>query len=657
MRHPSSRRGLGVVLSALVMALAWTSPTSASASGSGSGSAILLRVRAPGFVRVDQAGYERNGSKRAYLVAPRRADAGTFAVIGPRGGVRFSAPVGPDLGSWSTRFPHVYALDFDSLSARGTYTIGVTGPVSATSLPFRIDAGWRLSRGPLRNALFFFQAERDGPEFIRSSLRTAPSHLSDRDAMTYLPPKVNGDGVFRGALHPLGRRIDASGGWWDAGDYPKFVQTTSYTVDLLLAGVRDFPRWMGGGARGSNFTDEARFGLRWLLRMWDDPTRTLFFQVGIGSGNDRFAGDHDIWRLPQDDDTYGGSDPRFRYIRHRPVFRAGAPGSPVSPNIAGRDAAAFALGYEVFRSSRPGLARKCLLAAEHIFGLADTSPTGHLLTVLPFGFYPETEWRDDMEFGATELAIALSRRGAGPGLPHTHARFYLREAARWARAYMDGPGDAGDVLNLYDVSGFAHAELVRAIRHAGGPSGLDVTSTELLGDMKKELDAAVAQGVRDPFGFGVRWGQWDTATHGAGMAVEASEYDQLTRTDAYAAEGRRWLANILGANAWGSSFIVGDGSVFPRCMQHQVANILGSLDGSAPLLRGAVVEGPNSFSAHGRLPDMRACPPDGVDRFARFDRPHTVFVDNVQSYDTVEPAVDLTAASPLAFARQAAGLL
>ena len=32
----------------------------------------------------------------------------------------------------------------------------------------------------------------------------------------------------------------------------------------------------------------------------------------------------------------------------------------------------------------------------------------------------------------------------------------------------------------------------------------------------------------------------------------ASEYDQLTGTTAYADQSSRWLANILGANAWGT---------------------------------------------------------------------------------------------------------
>ena len=52
---------------------------------------------------------------------------------------------------------------------------------------------------------------------------------------------------------------------------------------------------------------------------------------------------------------------------------------------------------------------------------------------------------------------------------------------------------------------------------------------------------------------------------------------------------------------------------------------------------------------------MRDCPVHGVDRFAPFNTA-AKFQDNVQSWSTVEPAIDLTATSPLAFARAAAGL-
>jgi endoglucanase len=473
--------------------------------------------------------------------------------------------------------------------------------------------------------------------------------------MTYLTPHANSSGRFSGDLSALGTRIDASGGWWDAGDYIKFVQTTSYTVDMLSLGVRDFPAEMGAASPTSDFTAETRFGLRWLLRMWDDPTSTLYYQVGIGSGNAKTVGDHDIWRLPQKDDTLGGTDPRYRYIRERPVFRAGPPGSPISPNLAGRLAAAFGVCAQLFRASDAAFANRCLTAGEHIYDLADTNPSGDLLTVIPFSFYPEDEWQSDMELGATELALSVAA-GAPSSLPHTNPRFYLRQGAHWADAYITGPFDGSDTLNLYDVSGVAHYELYRAIGQLGSGVTLEVTQKRLLDDLGAALDGALAQAATDPFGFGFPWDTWDTTSHGAGLAVMASEYDELAGGSTYAAYGDRWLANILGANAWGTSLIVGDGTTFPHCMQHQVTNIAGSLDGTAPILAGAVVEGPNGTVYSGSLTDMRPCPPDGGDPFAVFNGGGAKFQDNVESFSTVEPAIDLTATSPLAFARQMAGI-
>jgi len=613
---------------------------------------------APGtaFVRVNQVGYPLAASKRAYLMASGAEAGATFTVRNAAGATVLSAPVGPNLGSWSSAYPNVFALDFNSVSTAGSYTISVNGPIPASSPSFRIDSGPGVYGGALANALAFYQTERDGPNFIASPLRTAPAHLNDQNAMTYLTPHANSAGRFSGDLTPLGVRIDASGGWWDAGDYIKGKETLGYATALLLSGVRDFPSQMGAGATASNFTAEAKFGTDWLLRMWDDPTRTFYYQVGIGSGNAKTIGDHDIWRLPQADDTFGGTDPLYRYIRNRPVFRAGEPGSLISPNLAGRDAAVFGLCFQVFKTSDPAFANRCLLAGEHIFDLANTNPTGDLTTYVPFSFYPETEWRSDLELGAVQLYSAVASGGLPAGLPHTDPLFYLQQAAHWAKQYITSPDDAADTLNLYDVSGLAHFDLHRAIGQAGNPAGLEVTQAELVADLKKALDGALAQGATDPFGFGFPWATWDTTSHGAGLAVMASEYDQLTGTSAYAAQSARWLGNILGANAWGSSFIIGDGSTFPHCPHHQVANLVGSLDGTAPVLRGAAVEGPNGTLYRGFQTGMRNCPPDDSDAFAPFNGT-AKFKDDIESFSTVEPAVDLTATSPLAFARQAAGLL
>ena len=175
--------------------------------------------------------------------------------------------------------------------------------------------------------------------------------------------------------------IDASGGWWDAGDYMKFVETHSYTVAMMLTGVRDFPGQMGSGSSASNFTAEATFGLDWLQKMWADSSKTLYYQVAVASGGHNYLGDHDIWRLPQADDKYQGCvSPYEVHLQPAGVFKTPpvAQGHPISPNIAGRLAADFGLCYKIFAASNTTYANQCLLSAEHIFDLANTAPTGNL---------------------------------------------------------------------------------------------------------------------------------------------------------------------------------------------------------------------------------------------------------------------------------------
>lgn len=629
------------------------------------------------FVRVNQLGYPSGGSKRAYLLASGVETGATFVIKNSSGATVFGpASIGSNLGSWSSRYPDVYALNFDNfVPAGGTFSISVSGPIAATSPNFKIDTASNVYSTALANSVYFYENERDGPNFIASPLRTAAAHLNDESAKVYVTPSMNSSGRFSGDLTPAtfnGSQvvINASGGWWDAGDYLKFVQTHSYTVAMMLIGVRDFPNQMGAGSTNSNFTAEAKFGLDWLQSMWDDNNKIFYYQVGIGNGNAKTISDHDIWRLPQADDTYDGCTSLYRYICHRPVFVNPAAlnssgqiqaGALISPNLAGRLAADFALCYHAYQTSNPTYANQCLLSAEHIFDLANTAPSGNLLTVAPFSFYPETEWRDDMELGATELYFALQGCGSTcPAGPHP-ASYYLQKAAHWANAYITGPNDAADTLNLYDVSGLAHFELYRALALAGNPggTGLETNQAALAADLQKQLNKAIAQSASDPFGFGFPWATYDTTSHGGGLAVMAAEYNfingpALNGSTSPSIYANQQLGNILGANAWGSSLIVNDGTTFPLCMQHQVANLVPTPPNGPPLLSGAAVEGPNSVTGTGTLTGMVACPPNGVDVFSQFNS-KAVYKDFVQSYPTVEPAIDLTASSFLAFSWQVAG--
>jgi endoglucanase len=235
---------------------------------------------------------------------------------------------------------------------------------------------------------------------------------------------------------------------------------------------------------------------------------------------------------------------------------------------------------------------------------------------------------------------------------------YLRQAAQFAENYVTNIYDAGytDTLNLYDVSGLAHFELYRALEMAGNPSGLAISEAGIRKQFLQQVADAISQAGTDPWGFGYEWSSGDTTSHGAGLSVMASEAYYLTQSKSYDTYAQRWLANILGTNSWGSSFIVGDGSTFPNCIQHQVANLAGALDGTSggvPVLWGAASEGPDGYASSGVVGDMILCPANGVDTFKKFNgnagafdaSQAAVYQDNVQSYSTTEPAIDLTSTS------------
>ncbi len=605
--------------------------------------AISVSNAASGYIRVNQVGYQPGETKRAVLMASN-AVSGTFSVVS-NGVTVFSAAIpSTNAGSWSTVFTNTYLLDFSSVTNPGAYTIRIAGGINVTSPPVSIGAAPALYRPLLTNALFYFQSSRDGPNVITNVINRKPSHTNDMHATFFLPPVYNSSDSLKGGLTNVGGPIDVSGGWFDAGDYIKLVQTTSYVEGMMEVAMRDYPNLLSASV---DFRNESRFGLDWLLKMWDQTNQVLYYAVAIGDGNgSSILGDHDSWRLPEADDALNVAVGNASYyVKFRPAFRAGTNGAVISPNLAGRMAATFALASQVYRSTDEVFADNCLLKAQTIFGLAKTNWTGNLLTAPPFDFYPESEWHDDLEWGAVELYFATVQTTNRAGLPHTNALYYLTNSAYWAGQYQPNAGS----LNLYDVGMLAHYELHRAMTQAGNPSGLAVTKTTLVNSLNSILAGASTQAGKDPFGFAQDYGALDDPVpHVLCYVITAKFYKQLTGStnyDGFAQKQRDW---VFGKNPWGTTFIVGAGSTFPHCMQDQIANLAGHFDGTPPLRYGATVDGPTqSLSGNGAFVDN--C---DVTNFAMFDGKKALFRDGVAYWMTVEPALDYTVPTVLMYAQE-----
>ena len=625
-RGRTQRVGLVAPLVALVAAAVAGGPTGAAAAAA--------PVR--GYLRVDQVGYAP-GTASVLLMTRATVHAATVRVLDASGHEVERADTGTRTGWWSPTFPAVYRVALPALRTPGAYTLHVSGPAWATPVPLRIGTATQLWVGPLDATVSFLTMQRDGPDVVAGDLDRQPSHLTDRRATVYAPPTYDADDVLVGDLTPVGGPVDVAGGWFDAGDYEKFVQTASYTDALLYIASRARPD-------DASLAVEASYGAQWLGRMWDDRTATLYYQVGMGDADwPRIVGDHDVWRLPQADDRLDvlPGDPSY-YLKYRPVFRAGPPGSPVSPNLAGRTAASFALAAQSLASSAPVRAAGWLAQARHLLGLASTAP-GELLTTSPHDYYPEESWRDDLQLGWTEVARADLVLGHGAdGVAD------LATAVRWADARLRST-EPRDTLNLYDVSALADAELLGLV---GSRTDLAVSPARLRADMARQLSGAAAVAAGEPFGLGHSYPDGDPSPHAFGLAATGLLANATGTSRTVAQQQLDWA---LGANAWGTTFVIGVGSVFPHCPQDQIANLSGTLDGSPPVHAGGVTDGPavrGTFSGLGIPDGARACHVGG---FSTFDGHAVRYLDDVQSWPSVEPADDYTATALLAFALSAAG--
>ncbi|GAC1318186.1 MAG: glycoside hydrolase family 9 protein [Thermoleophilaceae bacterium] len=596
-------------------------------------------------IRVDERGYATAGQKRVIALSTRAIRRPTFTVTAVGRGLVLSARAVRLRRRWSPRWRFAYSLDLSHLRAHGSYRVRLGGALSPS---FRVDDARNLFAPMVGAALSFFDAQRDGSTVTAGRLGRRPSHLLDAHAGVYTVPRYRGSKLL-GRPVPTGQSVDVSGGWFDSGDYLKFTETASFDDVLLLETMRDWTV----AADQMALARQARVGTDWLLKMWDAPRRTLYYQVGIGDGNALTIGDHDLWRLPQRDDRIGlraGSAAYF--LSHRPVFAAGPAGAPISPNLAGRTAAAFALCAQVFAAFDRAYAQRCLIAGQQLYDQAAHSWRGRLVSSTPTLYYSEPEWRDDMELGAIELYLA-TRALSSPVLPHQDPNIYLEPAATWADAYMTTKLAGEDSLNLYDVSTLAHYDLYRVMQATGHTSDLETDASELLRDLHDQLSLGSRLAARDPFGLANPAGASDTVPHALGYAVEARLYDRLIGKGSFEHFAAGELDWVLGRNAWGSSFVVGSGSTFPHCLSHQIANLSGSRTGRGAILTGAVVDGPNELGSLRGLgaPDGYLRCPRGRDRFSEFDGHGVGYRDDVRSGSTSEPTDDYTALSLLAFAQ------
>lgn len=568
------------------------------------------------YIRANQIGYHPHDPKVA-IVLSKETPPNQFTVKDEKTeSTFFQGKVLPVSGAWG-QFNHHAELNFTSLKTEGRYFIQLG---SARSASFDIH---RDITSALPDQLL---------EFMRQQ-RCGYNPFVDAVCHSF-------DG--RTAFGPLaaGSYLDASGGWHDAGDQLKYLLTSSNaTAQLLLAyQLADNQRGAPGqyadkfnslgqpGANGlADILDEARWGLEWMLKL-HPASDQLYHQVA----DDR---DHKGFRLPQSETVdYGWGPGSYRVV----YFADGKPQglkeyqsqSNGVANLAGRYAAAMALGYQIWirdPQSR-GLAEKLLQAGIEVYALGKLKEgvqQGNSYGA-PYR-YAETTWADDMEWGAAELFRA-TRRPA-----------YLADAKRYAfmaraESWM-GKEEAGH-YQYYPFINIGHFRLYDLV---------DVTTKRRLAAFYREgIEASVRMGLQNPYDVGAPF-IWCSNNLVVALATQCMMYELMTGERRYRDFAAKQVDWLLGRNPWGISMftkIPGTGS-YPHDV-HLFANALLKRE-----VRGGLVDGPVYKRVFQSLRGVFIKEPDP---FAAFQDERAVYHDDINDYSTNEPTMDGTASAILLFA-------
>ena len=581
------------------------------------------------YVRVNQLGFRPRDVKVAIAFArlplPR-----TFLLVNAKTKeVAFTGRTTSISGVWG-QFDHHGELNFTALQKPGLYFIQLVNDVPAIKTTQSTGVEIRSTEFHISDRLY-----AELPDQLLEFMR--------QQRCGYNPFVAAACHIFDGRTAygpmPTGTYLNVTGGWHDAGDQLKYLLTSSNaTAQLLLAYQinQSQPRrqvfadhFNDLGQPGANgipdLLDEARWGLEWMLKLHPAPDQ-LFHQVA----DDR---DHKGFRLPQNETVdYGWGPGSYRVV----YFADGRPQglkqyqseSNGIANLAGRYAAAMALGYQIWKSDArlKSFAQKLLRAGQEVYALGQAKEgvqQGNSYGA-PYR-YAETTWADDMEWGAAELLRA------------TGDKLYLGDSKRYALlAASDswmGRTETGH-YQYYPFMNLGHLRLYDLV---------DARFKRVLVAYYREgIERCLHAGESNPYRAGVPF-IWCSNNLVVALANECWAYETMTgdaRYRQFAAKQRDWL---LGRNPWGISMFTGipANGTYPKDVH---------LFGNAILkrsVRGGLVDGPVYRQVFLTLKGVTIAEPDP---FAAFQDERAVYHDDIRDYSTNEPTMDGTASAILLWA-------
>ena len=399
-------------------------------------------------------------------------------------------------------------------------------------------------------------------------------------------------------LRPTGTVISSPYGWYDAGDYNKYVVNSAFSIGLMFAAYEQFPQYFAqlktnipeSGNATPDLLDEMMFNLRWFLTMQDPYDGGVYHKL----------------TTPNFESFIMPSDCRqTRYVVAKSVT--------ATLDFAAVMADAARL-FDAYQADYPGFAAQAAAMAERAYQWAKEHPMALYRQdqmkdpAVKTGTYGDWNTRDEFFWAASALYRLTGKQT------------YLDDALQYQPKQFTTPS-WGNVASL------------------GAFEWLCADSTELAPAMLQQLTDYCEEKVKDvetssfqsPYGNSARDFGWGCLAEKCCCQALALLYaDKMTGSEKYRRYALQNADYLLGRNATGYCYVTGFGSFSPIHPHHRIS----AADNVVAPFPGMLVGGPNP-GQQDKKAMHQAVYPSNV--------PDESYIDDTESYASNEIAINWNA--------------
>lgn len=332
-------------------------------------------------IRMNQLGFLPYAQKNAAIV---NTTATSFSIKNAENQVVFTSSLNTT-GFWAASGEQVKIADFTIVTTPGTYTLEV--PDYGTSEQFIIhDSVYTNVNNALIKAFYY---NRASTELFEEHAGVYNRKAGHPDTSVIVLPSA------AGPVRVAGDKISTPKGWYDAGDYNKYIVNSGITVGTLLQSYEmysahwDTTTWNIPESNNTvpDILDEVKWNLDWMITMQDPDDGGVYNKTTEASFSGSFMPDK-------------VTSPRYVVAK----------GTAATLDFA----AVMAMAYRIYKPYYPSFADSCLAAAEYAWQWAVANPNKPFTNPAASGIYPavttggygDNTFSDERIWAATELFIS-----------------------------------------------------------------------------------------------------------------------------------------------------------------------------------------------------------------------------------------------------------